>query len=177
MSQALYAVVSYVRGDLGKFIDEVRAQLAPAQSHLHAHLTLLPPRPLGGTEEQAARTLQQVCRRLKPVEVSFGEVRLFVPITPTVYLSIEECADAIRAMHDALNTGELFCYEALPYIPHFTVAALQSDEEAERTAAMVRRLWAAYTGPRTARLTELAFAVDRQAANRWEDLATFPLTG
>jgi 2'-5' RNA ligase len=177
MSQALYAVVYYVHGDLGKFIDDLRAQLAPAQSHLRAHLTLLPPRPLLGSEEQAARTLQQACRRLKPVEVGFGGVWLFVPITPTVYLSIEKCGDAIRAMHDALNTGELLCYEALPYIPHLTVAALQTDEEAERAATIVRRAWAAYTGSRTTCVTELALAVDREAANRWEDLATFPLTG
>lgn len=177
MSQALYAVVSYVRSDLGKFVGDLRARLVPAQSHLHAHLTLLPPRPLLGSEEQATRTLAELCRRLEPVEVSFGEVRLFVPITPTVYLSIEKGADAIRAMHEKLNTAEFQCYEALPYIPHLTMAALNTDEEVERAAEVVRRAWAAYTGPRTSSITELAFAVDRDLANRWEDLATFPLGG
>lgn len=177
MSQALYAVVSYVRGDLGKFIDELRRQLVPAQSHLHAHLTLLPPRPLAGSEEQAARTLARLCQRLRPVEVCFGEVRLFVPITPTVYLSIEKGSDAICAMHQTLNTAEFLSYEALPYIPHLTVAAFQTDEEAQHGAETVRRAWAAYKGPRTTILTELAFAVDHELTNRWEDLATFPLGG
>jgi 2'-5' RNA ligase len=175
MSQALYAVVSYIRGDLAKFVDELRAQLAPVQSHLRAHLTLLPPRPLLGSEEQAARTLEQLCRRLQPVDVSFGEVCLFVPITPTVYLSIEKGTNAICAMHEALNTAEFVCYEALPYIPHLTVAALEADEEAHRAAEVIRRRWAIYSEPRTARVIELAFAVDRDSTNRWEDLAAFPL--
>lgn len=177
MSQALYAVVSYVRGDLGRFIDDLRTQLAPEQSHLHAHLTLLPPRPLLGSEGQAAGTLAELCRRLQPVEVNFREVRLFVPITPTVYLSIEKGTDVVRAIHEKLNTAEFQCYEALPYIPHLTVAALNTDEEAERAAEIVRRAWAAYTGPRTSSITELAFAIDRELTNRWEDVATFPLGG
>jgi 2'-5' RNA ligase len=149
MSQALYAVVSYVRGELGDFIDELRAQLVPEQSHLHAHLTLLPPRPLLGPEEQATLTLARLCRQLQRVEVSFGKVRLFVPITPTVYLSMEKGADAICAMHGKLNTAEFLCYEALPYIPHLTVAALSNDQQAQQAAEIVRSSWAAYSGPRT----------------------------
>lgn len=175
MSQALYAVVSYVRGELGNFIDELRAQLVPEQSHLHAHLTLLPPRPLLGSEEHAALTLARICRQLQRIEVSFTEVDLFVPITPTVYLSIGKGADAICAMHGKLNTTEFLSYEALPYIPHLTVAAFEADQQAQQAAEIVRSSWAAYTGPRTSIVKELAFAVDRESANRWEDLATFPL--
>jgi 2'-5' RNA ligase len=175
MSEALYAVVSYVTGELGKFVDELRAQFAPAHAHLRAHLTLLPPRPLLGPVEQASHSLHEHCRQLKPLEVSFGNVRVFMPISPTVYLSIEKGADDVRAMHDALNTREFLCYEALPYVPHLTVAAMQSDEEAERAASTVRRRWAQYRGARSAKLTELTFAVDPELGNRWDDLISFPL--
>jgi len=177
MSEALYAVVAYVTGELGEFVDALRAELVPAQAHLRAHLTLLPPRPLQGTVEQARRTLERLCRQLKPVEVGFGEVGVFIPITPTVYLSITEGADDVRAMHDKLNTGEFVCYEALPYLPHLTVAALATNREAERTAEIVRRRWAEYKGPRETTITTLTFAVDAENANSWDDIVTFPLTG
>ncbi|MCI0353037.1 MAG: 2'-5' RNA ligase family protein [Acidobacteriales bacterium] len=177
MAGALYAVVSYISGELGTFIDQLRAELVPAQAHLRAHITLLPPRPLLGTLEDASRTLARLSSQPKPITVSFGEVRLFLPISPTVYLSIEQGAEQVQAMHDALNTGEFFCYEALPYIPHLTVASLASDDEAQRAAQLVRRRWAEYKGARSARLTELTFAVDPELGNQWDDLATFPLTG
>jgi 2'-5' RNA ligase len=177
MSRALYAVVSYVTGELGKFVDELRSQVAPAQAHLHAHLTILPPRPLLGSEQQAARTLARLCQGVKPVPVSFGQVCLFVPITPTVYIRIENGAAAICAMYAALNTAEFQTYEALPYLPHLTVAALSSDADAVRTAETVRRCWAEYNGPRFAMVSEITFAVDRELNNHWEDLATYALGG
>ena len=177
MSEALYAVVSYVTGDLGEFVNALRAELVPAQAHLRAHLTLLPPRPLQGTVEQARRTLEKLCRQLKPVEVGFGEVGVFIPITPTAYLSITKGADEVRAMHDKLNTGEFLCYEALPYVPHLTVAALATNQEAERAAQIVRRRWAEYEGRRETSITTLTFAVDAENANSWDDIVTFPLNG
>lgn len=177
MAEALYAVVSYVTGELGKFVDELRAELTPGQSHLRAHLTLLPPRPLLGPLEQASRTLEKLSRQLRPMQVSFGEVGVFVPISATVYLDIEKGAEQVRAIHDVLNTAEFLCYEVLPYIPHLTVAAMPTDEQAQQAAQIVRRRWAGYTGPRLTTLTELTFAVDPELGNHWDDLATFPLAG
>ena len=177
MADGLYAVVSYITGELGKFVDELRAEFTPAQAHLRAHLTLLPPRPLLGSVEEASHTLEELCRQLKPLEVGFGEVRLFVPISPTAYLSIEKGAERVIAMHDALNIAEFLCYEALPYIPHLTVAAMTSDEELEHAAGVARQRWTEYRGPRAARLTELTFAVDPELGNHWDDLASFPLLG
>ena len=60
MAEALYAVVSYISGELGDFVDELRSELMPAQSHLRAHITLLPPRPLLGSVEDASRTLEKL---------------------------------------------------------------------------------------------------------------------
>jgi 2'-5' RNA ligase len=177
MSEALYAVVSYIPGELAKFVEELRAQLMPAQSHLRAHLTLLPPRPLLGSVAEATRTLEKLCRSLKPIEVSFGEVRVFVPVTPTVYLSIDEGADDVCAMHEALNTAEFLCYEALPYIPHLTVAAMPADEEAAHAAEIVRQRWAKYSGARHNCLHTLTFAVDSELTNSWYDIVSFPLQG
>lgn len=175
MAEALYAVVSYISGDLGGFVDELRTELTPTQAHLRAHITLLPPRPLLGSLESASRTLEKLCRQLKPIEVIFGEVRSFEPISPTIYLSIEKGAELVVAMHDALNTAAFHSYEALPYIPHLTIAALATDNEVEHATRIARRRWAEYTGPRSTVMSELTFAVDPEMGNHWDDLASFPL--
>jgi 2'-5' RNA ligase len=177
MAEALYAVVSYIGGELGAFVDQVRAELAPEQVHLRAHITLLPPRPLLGPVEGASLTLDNLCRQLKPIEIIFGEVRSFEPISPTLYLGIAVGAERVAAMHDALNMAEFLGYEALPYIPHLTIAAFASDTGMERAARIARARWAAYTGPRSAVIRDLTFAVDPEMDNDWDDLATFPLLG
>jgi 2'-5' RNA ligase len=177
MAEPVYAVVSYIGGELQKFVDQLRASLTPAQAHLRAHITLLPPRPLLGPKEAAQLTLAKLCRELGPVEVTFVNVGVFVPITPTVYLSIERGADQVRAVHEKLNTAEFFGYEALPYVPHLTVAAMARDEDAERAAQIVRQRWAEYKGARSATLTEVTLAVDPELENHWDDLVTFPLGG
>src|SRR5262245_53483925 len=177
MAEALYAVVSYISGELGDFVDHLRAELVPTQAHLRAHITLLPPRPVLGSVEDACHTLKKMAGQLRPVEVSFGELRSFEPISPTIYLSIAKGAEHVARMHDALNTSEFFCYEALPYIPHLTIAAFVTDEEAQRASQVVRRRWMEYTGPRSAAIRELTFAVDPEMGTHWDDLASFPLLG
>ena len=52
-----YALVSYVRNALGEFVEGLRRELHPAHAHLPTHLTVLPPRPLQGSEEDAVAML------------------------------------------------------------------------------------------------------------------------
>ncbi len=62
MNGLVYAVVAYVRSPVGIFVEELRRELHPAHTHADAHLTVLPPRPLSGTEEQAVAALTEVGR-------------------------------------------------------------------------------------------------------------------
>ena len=43
----LYALVSYIPGALGEFLDRLREELV-AGCDPHAHITALPPRPIAG---------------------------------------------------------------------------------------------------------------------------------
>ena len=45
-----YALVAYVRNPVGEFVESLRRELHPELPHLAAHVTLLPPRFLAGTE-------------------------------------------------------------------------------------------------------------------------------
>src|SRR5437762_3434664 len=125
-----YALVAYVKAPLGEFVERLRAELHPALAHLPAHLTVLPPRLLQGGQEEARRTLEEVCRKASPFEVAMGEVETFVPVTPTVFIRVAEAAYRVRELHDQLNTDALQAEEPWPYMPHLTIAKLETEQQA-----------------------------------------------
>ncbi|HLO08595.1 MAG TPA: 2'-5' RNA ligase family protein, partial [Terriglobales bacterium] len=61
-----YALVAYVRNPVGEFVERLRRQLHPELPHLAAHLTVLPPRLLQGTERSALEMLEETCSRVPP---------------------------------------------------------------------------------------------------------------
>ncbi len=85
MQNPRYALVAYVKSPVGEFIENLRRELHPDLPHLSAHLTILPPRPLQGTESAALQMLERICGQAEPFEVTLGNVETFIPATPTVY--------------------------------------------------------------------------------------------
>src|ERR1700758_2573185 len=73
MSGPRYALVAYVRKPVGQFVETLRRDLHPELPHLAAHLTILPPRLLQGTETSAIQELAEICRDVEPFEVTLGE--------------------------------------------------------------------------------------------------------
>ena len=57
MSSSRYALVTYVRSPVGEFVEQLRRELHPTTAHMAAHLTILPPRELSGTEAAALEFL------------------------------------------------------------------------------------------------------------------------
>ena len=103
-SQQRYALVAYVQNQVGEFVEKLRKELHPALPHLEAHVTLLPPRYLQGTEAAAVDTLERYCPLAEPFEVSLGEVETFIPVTPTVFVRVAHAAYRMRELHDLLPT-------------------------------------------------------------------------
>jgi len=60
MYQPRYALVAYVRDAVGEFVATLRRELHPDLPHLPAHLTILPPRRLQGSEIAALESLEEV---------------------------------------------------------------------------------------------------------------------
>src|SRR5271154_6223479 len=79
MSGLLYAAVTYVRSPAGVFVEEMRRDLHPAHTHADAHITILPPRTLRGTEEQAIQLLNETCHAATPFHITMGDVESFIP--------------------------------------------------------------------------------------------------
>jgi len=170
MQSPRYALVAYVKHAAGEFVENLRRELHPALPHLAAHLTILPPRPLGGTEGSALQTLDQICGEEKPFEVNLGPVETFIPVTPTVYIRVDGAAERMCELHRRLNTGLFAFDEEWPYIPHLTIVKMTAEQPAENALRIARERWAEYGGSRRILLEKLTF-VREDAENHWRDLA------
>ena len=157
-------------------MERLRGDLHPSLSHLPAHLTVLPPRLLQGTEEEARRTVEGVCGEASPFEVVMGEVETFVPVTPTVFIRVAHAAYRLRELHDQLNSSALLAEEPWPYMPHLTIAKLGTQQEANSAFQIAQQRWSHYEGSRRVLIAELTF-VREAPGNTWEDLVPVPLGG
>ena len=174
MEPPQYAVVAYVKHELGAFVEALRRQVDPRFGHLPAHITVLPPRCIQGSESQAQSALEELCDDQRPFEITLGDVESFVPRTPVVFIRIAHAAYKMRELHDRLNTGPLLFDEPWPYMPHLTIIKSEEPEHAQEVLAGIRRRWAGYSGSRRIRIEQLTF-VRQSDGTHWEDLAPIPL--
>lgn len=173
-SPVQYAVVAYVKNELGGFVESLRRELHPAHAHLPTHLTVLPPRPLHGSEEDAAAMLRELAAKVAPFQVGLGEVESFLPITPTVFIRVSFAGYRMRELHDLMNRAPLAYDETLPYMPHVTVAKLDSNERAAEVLQTSKTRWLNYQGSHSIRVERLTFV--RGGAHTWTDLAEIDLS-
>jgi 2'-5' RNA ligase len=169
-----YALVAYVKSPVGEFVENLRRQLHPALPQMAAHVTLLPPRLLNGTEASALQTLEKVCGQAEPFDVELGEVESFVPTTPTVYIRLAGGASRMHDLHGQLNTQALAFREEWPYTPHMTIAKMASEPDAQEALQAASELWSQYRGSRRIHLERLTFVREKEQ-NCWLDLAPVPL--
>ena len=171
-----YALVAYIKSPVGEFVENLRRTLHPELPHLSAHLTLLPPRPLQGTEGAALQGLARICGRAEPFEVILGDMETFVPATPTVYVRVAHGSERLQNLHDQLNRETLAFDEQWPYIPHLTVVKMATESAAGQALEIARERWRQYSGSRRILLDQLTF-VREESTNCWVDLAPVPLGG
>ncbi len=173
-SPVQYALVAYVRNELGEFVENLRRELHPMHAHLPTHVTVLPPRPLHGSEQDAAAMLQKMGAQVRPFEVELGTVESFLPVTPTVFIRVCRAGYKMRELHDLLNREGLAYTEPLPYMPHVTVAKLDSNDRAEDVLRISKRRWENYTGSHHIQVERLTFV--RGNGHTWTDLAEVTLS-
>jgi 2'-5' RNA ligase len=169
-----YALVAYVKSALGEFVEDLRRELHPAHAHLPTHLTVLPPRPLLGSEEDAVTMLRQMSAPVAAFEVELGEVESFLPITPTVFIRVSYAGYRMRELHDLLNRDGLAYNETLPYMPHVTIAKLDSNERAAEVLRSSKTRWDNYPGSHRISVERLTFV--RGSEDTWTDLAEINLS-
>lgn len=171
-----YAVVAYVSGALAEFAERLRRELAPEQSHLRAHITVLPPRELPVGQSAAIEELRKFFSQAAPLRVSMDAVETFLPLHPTVYLRVLHGARHLRAFYDALNADALRGADPWPYVAHLTLATLPDAARTEAAFAIASERWRQYTGEREIVLSEATF-VREESPDRWIDIESFCFGG
>jgi 2'-5' RNA ligase len=168
-----YAAVAYVRNSVGIFVEELRREFHPSHTHADAHITILPPRPLMGSEQQAVEILQEVCASAQPFEVTMGDVESFIPATSTVFIRVAYGAYRMRELHDQFNINGLEFCEPWPYMPHLTIVKADTESEAEQVLEIARNRWEKFKDGRKIRIDSITFV--KGNGDRWLDVAPLPL--
>jgi 2'-5' RNA ligase len=167
-----FALVTYIPDPLGKFLDDLRRELVPSFIP-HAHVTILPPRPLCAAPEIAIEAIRIHIQDFAPFEIEAAQVEVF-PTSDVVYLGLGRGRRQVQQMHHSLNVGALACKEPFPFIPHITLAQDVTHEQSIELAQIARRRWSEYRYQRVFPVESFAF-VQSSAQKLWFDLARFEL--
>ncbi len=167
-----YSLVAYLPEPLAGFVDALRREVQPG-STARGHVTLLPPRPLSSSIEQACAEIAGVIESEHAFDVHLGQVCVF-PASGVVHLSIGQGSATLIRLHRALNRGACEHLEMFYYHPHVTAAqGLPPADVTKATEVAVSR-WAAYEGPRVFSVERVTF-VQNTVSNQWRNLKEFEL--
>jgi 2'-5' RNA ligase len=152
----------------------LRRKLVPG-CNPHAHVSLLPPRPLAIDWTLASEQVRTTMSGWTPFEIELTGVETF-PVTDVIYLGVGRGGAELKRVHQIMNSGALAFQEPFAYHPHITLAQELPCDKVAAIREMARTLWHEYPGPRSFRADHAAF-VQNSLANEWIDLAQYALGG
>lgn len=167
-----FALVSYLPESLSQFLDKLRSDLVP-NCFLRAHVTILPPRQIKSSPEEARQELRDTVYNLDPIDIELSEIEIF-PHSDVIYVSIGRGHEELKRMHDALNKGSLAFKEFYDFHPHITLAQKLTPDQVDELGRVARQRWAEYKGSRSFRVETLTFVQDTRW-HGWSDLEKFAL--
>ncbi|MFD0263968.1 2'-5' RNA ligase family protein [Kitasatospora indigofera] len=131
----------------GSEIQDARAGHGdPLARSIPTHVTLLPP-----TEVPAGRLpvigehLAAVARSHRPFRMLLQGSGTFRPVSPVVFVRVEEGAHECRLLEAAVRSGPLARELAFPYHPHVTVAHGLAPDVLDEAYEKARTFQAAFT--------------------------------
>ena len=168
----VFALVIYIPEPLGRFLDDLRRELVPHYNP-HAHVSVLPPRPLAVPWQVASREAEELTANWAPFEVELTDVTVF-PLTGVVYIQLGKGGDELGRMHAAMNTTALAFQEPFVYHPHITLAQELPIGTVAEVCEIAARRWREYPGKRSFCAAHAVF-VQNTLSNCWIDLAEYSL--
>jgi 2'-5' RNA ligase len=168
----VFALVIYIPPPLGQFLDDLRRELVPHYNP-HAHVSVLPPRPLRVEWETASGQARTLTEEQPPFEVELTSVQVF-PKTDVIYLGIGSGGGELHELHRLMNSSALEFAEPYEYHPHITLAQCIPHEAVAEMAALAQHRWEEFNGPRSFRADRAVF-VQNTSTNCWLDLAEYSL--
>jgi hypothetical protein len=169
---SLYALVIYLPEPLCGFLDDLRLEMVPG-CNPHAHVSVLPPRPLPVAPETAIEEARAIVAGFPPFDIELGEIEKF-DATDVIYIGLAAGADPLRKLHASLNRGALAFDEPFAYHPHITLAQEIPPDRVGPLRDLAVRRWREFPGPRSFRAGHTVF-VRNTHGKLWVDLAEGPL--
>ncbi len=169
---SLYALVIYLPDPLCGFLDKLRIEMVPG-CNPHAHVSVLPPRPLPVDPETAVQEALVTVAAFAPFEIELGDIQKF-DATDVIFISLRRGADELRDLHSKLNRGALAFAEPFVYHPHVTLAQEIPPDRVQSLRALAEHRWREFQGPRQFKAVHTVF-VKNTGGNQWVDLAEGPL--
>src|SRR5437879_7256102 len=151
----MFALVIYIPDPLGRFLDDLRRELVPG-CNPHAHVSVLPPRPLAGDWEAAREQVRTLAESWTPFDITLSAIAKF-PVTNVIYIELGKGAAEMYGLHSLMNTEALRFAEPFEYHPHITLAQEIPADSVADVHRRAREMWDSYTGPRTFRAERAAF--------------------
>jgi len=168
----VFALVIYIPDPLGSFLDDLRRQLVP-DCNPHAHVSVLPPRPLAVDWQVAGEQVRECAANWAPFDIVLERLRIF-PVTNVIYLELGQGAAEMCGIHTAMNSQALEFDEPFAYHPHITLAQELPIGKVAEVSEMAARCWREYAGKRSF-CAEHAVFVQNTLSNCWIDLAEYSL--
>ncbi len=124
----------------GDFLRACRADFGdPLAAEIPPHITLLPPTPVPEDEDQAIQDhLAAVAAVTAPFSVCLAGTGSFRPISPVVFVKLEDGAEHCADLQRLLRTGPLKRSLDFDYHPHVTVAHHLDDAAMDRAEETLR---------------------------------------
>jgi len=162
----VFALVIYIPDPLGRFLDDLRRELVPG-CNPHAHISVLPPRPLAVDWQVAGEHVRECAGNWAPFDIVLGRIRIF-PVTNVIYLELGEGEQEMFRIHAAMNSQALTFDEPFAYHPHITLAQEFPAAQLEELVARAAFLWKEWK-------KERRFVVDRLSFVRGVDLSNWEI--
>jgi 2'-5' RNA ligase len=123
-------VVVDIPDPIGKFLRDARADFGDSlATAIPAHVTLLPPTDVDPGNSRAINDhLAAVAAVTAPFRITLRGTGSFRPISPVVFVKVDEGGDGCEDLQRLIRTGPLVRPLSFPYHPHVTVAHHLTDD-------------------------------------------------
>jgi 2'-5' RNA ligase len=132
--QECIGVTLYLPAHLGERLGRARESFDDPDARLTPpHITLIPPTAVEGSTLEAVRDhLEAVGAATDPFTVRLHGTATFRPVSPVVYVAVEEGYDQCVQLEKDVRTGPLDVELQFPFHPHVTVAHAVDDATMNR---------------------------------------------
>ncbi|MFW0773780.1 2'-5' RNA ligase family protein [Paenarthrobacter nitroguajacolicus] len=124
--------------EIARELQEWRASFGdPMAEVIPAHITLITTTP---TQDWAATRehVREVARNQEPFDITISGTGSFRPVSPVVFVNVEEGFEECVKLHEKLQTGPLERMLPFPYHPHVTVAHDVAQENLDEAETVLR---------------------------------------